>query len=337
MPAKRWPSVEFPAMGTDCLVMVEPGPRSSELMERGRSEISRLEDKFSRFRSRSELSRLNEAGGGVVSHEMGELLEVALGLESRTHGLFSVSVLEAMQALGYDRAFEEIARSGDLGDSGVGAGKAGERRNSAGPKACLEGGTLRIAKGFGLDLGGIAKGWSAQRVAGLLGEHGGALVDLGGDLYAAGPGPVDGSWPVALDHGAGDLCTLLVEGRAVCTSSTLKRRWFVGGDERNHIVDPGTGQPIVEDLVAVSVVGKSGAVAEAMAKAAIVGGVRRGLNLLGALEIDALATSADGVVYGVGELFAGVTETVTLSVRAGGPELGRSRTNSIVPAPSTAP
>lgn len=324
-------------MGTDCLITVEPGSHSVELLELGRSEISRLEGKFSRFEGGSELTRLNEACGGTVSHEMGELLEIGLRLESRTHGLFSVAVLEAMRAVGYDRSFEEIARSGASGDSIVSAENVFKRRSSEKPRARLEGDTLTISKGYGLDLGGIAKGWSAQRVARLLGKHSGVLVDLGGDLYAAGPGPFDGAWPVALDHGDGDLCTLLIESRAVCTSSTLKRHWFVGGDRRHHILDPVTGRPAAEELVAVSVVSKSGAVADALAKAAIVGGVRRGLNLLMALEVDALATSGDGVVYGVGELFAGVTDTVTLRMRAGGPAVGRSRTNSTVPTPSVAP
>lgn len=324
-------------MGTDCLVMVEPGPRSDDLLERARLEIDRLEEKFSRFRTDSELSRLNNAGGGRVSWEMRELLGIALGLEVRTRGLFSVSVLDAMLLAGYDRDFKAIGRSDVRSKSSPPRLEGGEERTALEPKAFLEGETVHLAQGFGLDLGGIAKGWAAHRVADLLGETGGALVDLGGDLYASGRGPVGGSWPVALDHGAGDLCTLLVDGHAICTSSTLKRRWFVGSDECHHIVDPRTGRPAGEDLVAVSVVAKSGAVAEALAKAAIVGGVRRGLNLLGALEVDALATSGDGVVYGVGELFADVTETVTLSVRVGGPEVGRSRTNSIAPVPSVAP
>lgn len=337
MPAKSWPSAEFRAMGTDCLVMVEPGPKSHELLERGRSEIHRLEEKFSRFRADSELSRLNEAGGGRVSQEMRELLGIALGLESRTHGLFSVSVLEAMLSAGYDRDFHAIDPSVAPTILSSPRFDAARERSNLEPKAFLEGDTVHVAQGFGLDLGGIAKGWSAQRVAGLLGDSCGAMVDLGGDVFGVRPGPAEGSWPVALDHGAGDLCTLLLEDAAVCTSSTLKRRWFAGAEERHHIVDPRTGRSASEELVAISVIEGSGAVAEALAKAAIVAGARRGLSFLGAVGTDAIATSIDGIVYGVGEAFGEVTETVTLRLRAGGPDSGLSSTNSIAPEPSVAP
>lgn len=90
-------------------------------------------------------------------------------------------------------------------------------------------------------------------------------------------------------------------------------------------------------LVAATVVGPVAAVAEAWAKAAIVGGIKHGLNLLSACGVDALASGQDDRLYGVGDVFAGVTETITLKPRSGGPEAGRSRTNSIVPAPSLAP
>ncbi|RIK10266.1 MAG: hypothetical protein DCC49_03795 [Acidobacteria bacterium] len=334
---ESWPSISFRAMGADCFIAVEPGPHCDELLKRGRLEVDRFEETFSRFKAGSELSRLNASGGGLVSKEMRDLLEVALDLESRTHGLFSVALLGEIGRVGYDRDFEEIDRSGtqeiEMPEGAQTLGDPIARR----PRITLDGSTLRIARGSGVDLGGVAKGWSAQRVAVLLGDDGGALVDLGGDLFAVGPGPAGGLWPIALDHGAGDICTLTIAEGATCTSSTLRRRWFLGGHEVHHIIDPRTGGAAAEELVAVSVVAKSGAGAEAMAKAAIVGGVRHGLSLLGALDADAIATSRDGVVYGVGELFAGVTETATVRVRAGGPEVGRSSANSIAPEPSVAP
>ena len=54
----------------------------------------------------------------------------------------------------------------------------------------LRGHMARVAKGSGIDLGGIAKGWMADRLSELLGPN--CVVNLGGDLRARG------SWPIGV-------------------------------------------------------------------------------------------------------------------------------------------
>ena len=49
-----------------------------------------------------------------------------------------------------------------------------------------------------LDLGGIGKGFAAERVAELLALTGPALVSAGGDVAVRGV-PAEGTWPVAVD------------------------------------------------------------------------------------------------------------------------------------------
>ena len=104
----------------------------------------------------------------------------------------------------------------------------------------------------GIDLGGIAKGWMADRLARILGPD--CLVNLGGDLRT------NGEWPVDV---AGT--TLLLRDQAAATSSVCRRRW---GDV-HHLIDPRTGLPAKSGVSEVSVVTSTAFEAEVVAKTAL--------------------------------------------------------------------
>jgi thiamine biosynthesis lipoprotein len=119
-------------------------------------------------------------------------------------------------------------------------------------------GEARLEHGAGLDLGGIAKGWMADRLCRWLGPN--VLANLGGDLMARGAGPQGEGWPVGL---AG--VTVMLRDQGAATSSVRRRRW---GDA-HHLIDPRTGRPARTGLEEVSVVAASGLEAEVVAKTAL--------------------------------------------------------------------
>jgi thiamine biosynthesis lipoprotein len=116
----------------------------------------------------------------------------------------------------------------------------------------------RLQRGCGLDLGGIAKGWMADRLALQLGPD--SLANIGGDLRAVGPGPAGDGWPVGMGG-----ATVMLRDQGAATSSVRRRRW---GD-LHHLIDPRTGVPSSSGLEEVSVVAASGCDAEVVAKAAL--------------------------------------------------------------------
>ena len=94
-----------------------------------------------------------------------------------------------------------------------------------------------------LDVGAVAKGWSAQRVTEELPE--GILLNLGGNVCATGPKAEDTPWVIGVnDPDGGDyLRTLqLWEGSAV-TSGDYQRFYTVDGVNYHHIIDPETQMP----------------------------------------------------------------------------------------------
>ena len=74
-------------------------------------------------------------------------------------------------------------------------------------KVDRDAGRVALEAGYRLDLGGIAKGWAADRVLASLADWGPALVNAGGDIAATGA-----AWPVGVETPAGTLTLELTQG-----------------------------------------------------------------------------------------------------------------------------
>jgi thiamine biosynthesis lipoprotein len=241
-------------MGTSCSIFAV-GASPTALLK-AEFEVRALAARLTRFDEASEVSQLNAAGGRwfAVSPELEALLRESLRAYELSAGLVNVAVLPAMAAIGYTRSLEHGATAVRL--------ERGEPPPPLGDVLEVAIGRARLANGGGIDLGGIAKGWIADRLCVRLGDN--ALVNLGGDLRARGGGPQGMGWPVGL---AGQ--TVLLHDHGAATSSVLRRRW---GEGLHHVIDPRTGRPADSGLSEVSVIAATAVDAEIVAKAALIAG-----------------------------------------------------------------
>jgi thiamine biosynthesis lipoprotein len=275
-------------MNTDVeVVLVVDRCAGDPTVEAALDEVERLfvrgEAALSRFRPDSELCALNRHAGQpfAASPLLFTVVAAALAAARATHGLFDPTVLRALEAAGYDRSFEHVA--------GSAAAPRRQRRWAAGgwDQIHLDPDPRRISlpRGCGLDLGGIAKGWTVDQAARELAARGfnSYAVDAGGDLYVAGQ-QVDGRpWLVGVEDPRApgrDLLVLQRQDGAVATSSSHRRRWRRDGRERHHLIDPRTGQPSDTGVLAATVLAPSVARAEILAKAALLLGPRDGMRFL---------------------------------------------------------
>jgi thiamine biosynthesis lipoprotein len=283
-------SRRFHAMGTQIELLLD-GEHGRSALGAAEDEFRRLEGLLSRFLPDSELSRLNLSGELVVGPELLELAELAVAARERTAGRFDPTVHDALAAAGYDRSFELV---------GVGATSVAP----AVPARCGGGVTVdrtrsRVAlePGYALDLGGIAKGWAADRVLESLLPHGPALVDAGGDVAAAGRG-----WPVGVDTPEGTITIELRDG-ALATSGIDRRNWLQDGLFRHHLIDPATGLPAEGDLLSVTVAAPTAAEAEVLAKSLFLAAtVDRAAAEAEEQEIPAVLVTRSGSAFLVGGL-----------------------------------
>ena len=96
-----------------------------------------------------------------------------------------------------------------------------------------------------LDVGAVAKGWSAQRIAEK--APAGLLISVGGNVVATGAKDESGTpWRVGVqnpDGGENYLHTLNITSGSVVTSGDYQRCYMVDGKFYHHIIDPATLYP----------------------------------------------------------------------------------------------
>src|SRR5512133_1004240 len=146
-----------PAMGTQVELLAVGAP--SGALAAARSQLVELEARWSRFRPDSEISTLNRAAGRPVAVSPETLTVLALAVLSwqATAGRFDPTVLDALEAAGYDRSLEQVH---DL---------HGATASSPRPAPGLRGivldavaGTVALPAGTRFDPGGIGKGYAAD-------------------------------------------------------------------------------------------------------------------------------------------------------------------------------
>jgi FAD:protein FMN transferase len=265
------------AIGTTALVAVQDSSDADLALEILSSELEAIDRTCSRFRPDSEIARLNEARGSsiAVSPLLFEALTVAVDVALRTHGAVDPTVGAALEALGYDRDFEEVTRD--------------ERPLRVAPRPApgwqtieLDASrrTVRVPGGVHLDLGATAKALVTDRAAEAAAREvqRGVLVSIGGDVAVAGP-PPDGGWSVGIARDSSiptdrvDQVVAISSG-GLASSSTAVRQWRRGEQRLHHIVDPSTGSSVDPVWVLVSATGTSCVDANAASTAALVWGGR---------------------------------------------------------------
>jgi thiamine biosynthesis lipoprotein len=189
-----------------------------------RALFEHREQAFSRFRSDSELSRVNRADTPtvVVSELFAETLADALGAAAQTGGLVDPTLGVALEDAGYDRDFA-LMRSEDWP-----AGRGAPGRFTA---VELRGRMLTRPIDVKLDLNGVVKARTVDDALSLL--CGSGFVAAGGDVAARG-GAV-----IGLPGGG----ALNLHNGGVATSGTTRRRWRRNGLVQHHLIDPATGRP----------------------------------------------------------------------------------------------
>ena len=304
-------SASWRALGTLVhLVVTEPSclPAARSLLE---ADLAAVDLACSRFRADSEISALQitghiigQANGQTTSQQVSPLLAEAIAVALRaaelTDGDVDPTVGAAMSAIGYDRDFERIDRTGPAASLTV-------RTVPGWREVRLEGRTLTMPAGVQLDLGATAKAWAADRSAARIARQAGCgvLVSLGGDIAVAGPAP-EGGWRIRVQDvtGApdetpeGPYALIAIRDGGLATSSTKARRWQRGGDVLHHILDPRTGLPAEPVWRTVSVAAGTCADANAASTAAVIRG-RAALGWLARLGLPARLVDATGVVFTV--------------------------------------
>ena len=296
-PAFRSLQRRFPLMGGQGELQLV-GERPAELERAADAAIAealRIEQRFSRYRAASIVSRINAAAGGTepveVDDETASLLHFAAQLHAQSAGRFDITSGVLRQAWDFRRAERPDERLLQAL-----CGRIGWDRVE------WDGRAIRLPEaGMEIDFGGFGKEYAADRCAALLVEQGcdRGFVNLGGDLRVIGPPPDGSAWRLGIQHPRRPSETIasmdLAQG-ALATSGDYERFIEVDGARYCHILDARTGWP-VRHWQSVSVVAPLCVAAGALATIAMLMG-EAAPGWLDAQGADWLAVGPDGRLQG---------------------------------------
>lgn len=282
-------------------------------------KIRSLDRMLSTGTSGSEVWTINHDGGGTLSDDAAALTSASLELYEETDGAFDFTIYPVMDLWGFTRLFDEDGETDDTetaedggqpgsestaseDGSGTDTTSSDERLISHVPTAeeisallplvdsskviyAEETKTLTLPEGMQIDFGGIAKGYTSQKIMEIFEDHGlsGGLADLGGNIQVMGKKPDGNPWRVGIEDPA-DTSSLigilsLNHDCTVITSGGYER-YLVDTDGKHypHIIDPSTGYPVENDLSSVSIVCSDGALADGLSTALCVMGKEKAIE-----------------------------------------------------------
>jgi FAD:protein FMN transferase len=143
-----------------------------------------------------------------------------------------------------------------------------------------------------LDLNSIAKGFAVDVVAKLIAAAGfkNYLVEIGGEVYAAGVRQDGGKWRVGLNAPRKDAAfnevykVVSISNQAFATSGDYRNFFEIDGRRYSHVIDPRTGYPVSNGVVSVSILATDCTLADGLATAIMVMGKEKGIELVNRLQ-----------------------------------------------------
>ena len=268
------------------------GENCSQALEASLAEIERLDELLSVGNEESEIAQINKNGSGPVSEDTLDMLNCALEVYDTTGGAFDITIYPLMELWGFTSGDFQVPAEELIGEylENVDAGQVQitEAEDGSttfdGEKAVAE---VTIGSGQGIDLGGIAKGFTSSRLMEIFADYDlvSGLVSLGGNVQVYGT-KVDGSmWKCGItdpnDPDGGSLMGILqIADEAVITSGAYERNFTdeQTGRVYHHIIDPKTGYSADNGIVSSTIVTPDGMLADALSTACYVMGLEDSLE-----------------------------------------------------------
>lgn len=252
------------------------GDTANEAISAAIKEIQRLDALLSTGSDESEVSVLNKNKTGRVSDDYAYLLQRSKGLWESTQGAFDITIYPVMRAWGFSDKDYRVPSDEEINNL---------LKNTDASKINFdeETNTVLIPENMEVDFGGIAKGYTSDKVAWILKEYKteSALINLGGNVWALGAKPDGSLWKVAIKnpYKKGEYIGVVsVKDKAVITSGGYERYFEKDGESYHHIINPENGKPAKGGLASVTIVSNDATLADGLSTALYVMGMDKAIN-----------------------------------------------------------
>ena len=283
----------------DTVVQVRAWGATRDIMDRCGELCAYYEGLFSATIDTSDVSKINRAHGQpvTVSEETAELIETGISYGELSDGRFDITIASASALWDFTENTEKVLPDGDALREAV----------SHIDYRCIrvEGNTVTLTDPDArLDLGGIAKGYIADRLKAYLESEGveHALIDLGGNMLALGSRYDGTDFTIGIQKPFARTGTVMaavsVSDRSVVSSGDYERYFEKDGVIYHHILDPDTGYPIQNELDQVTILSDASVDGDALSTACFALGLEDGMALIQRLDgVDAVFVTKDGEIH----------------------------------------
>lgn len=253
------------------------GDSAKEAVAEATKEVYRLETLLSVTNENSEIYKLNELDGKEItlSEETWSFLKYAKDISEMTQGKFDITIYPVLKLWGFTKNDYRVPTDTEIAKilPTVGIDNLVLSDNN----------TATLLNNTQVDLGGIAKGYIADKAAQAM-KHAGCtsgLISLGGNIRAIGQKPSAEAWSIGIRHPESNsyFATISTEECSVITSGAYQRNFTENGITYHHIIDPKTGKPSDSDAVSVTIIGEDGVMCDALSTAIFIGGSEYAKNL----------------------------------------------------------
>lgn len=271
------------------------GPNGEEAIRTAQEEVLRLDALWSISSQDGDVVQLNATAQETVSEETRQLILRSIAIHDLTGGAFECTVLPIMDLWGFTTqeyrvpSAEEIQAVLPLVDSA---------------NIEVSGNEVTLLSGTTIDLGGIAKGYTSNRIIEIFKEYGveSGMVSLGGNVQTLGHKPDGSNWRIAVqdpklpEEFAG---VVEVSDKAVITSGGYQRFFEEDGITYHHIIDPETGYPANSGIISCTIVSEDGTLADGFSTSLFVMGLERASEFwrIHQDEFDVILITDDGTLY----------------------------------------
>ncbi len=232
------------------------------------SVCSKYENMLSRTIADSDVYKLNKSLGFTkVSDETLEIIERSLYFSKISEGKFDITICPVTSL--WDFKNQVIPSRNEIAEA---------LKNVDYESIEIKENTINL-DGKKIDLGGIAKGYIADKVKDYLVENGAekGIVNLGGNVVVFGK-----DYRVGIKKPFSDdvIAVLNIKDKSVVTSGIYER--FIKKDEKiyHHIIDTDTGYSVENELASVTIVGNSSLDCDALSTVCMLLGRDKGLEII---------------------------------------------------------
>lgn len=258
------------------------GCGSDELAMEAVKRCAYYERIFSRTTEEALLYQLNENGRMAITMEEEEILydviDKSLVYSDMTNGALDITIEPLSSLWNFSGDSPVVPDEEDLDDAVAMVDYH---------KTVLAGQMIEL-NGTRLDLGAVAKGYTADCIKEFLVDRGidSAIINLGGNVLCIGGKADKSDFVIGIQkpYSQDTLLGVQVNGLSVVTSGVYERYFEENGVRYHHILNPDTGMPCNNGLLSVTIISESSFAGDCLSTGCFVLGMEQGMELVNSLD-----------------------------------------------------